>query len=63
MIVRHRSRFVLDTGTKVEHSFSLAAVGRKNMALWLQDTLAVAGMLLFVASTYVLSVMGEALLT
>jgi hypothetical protein len=33
------------------------------MALWLQDTLAVAGMLLFVASAYVLSVMGEALLT
>jgi len=33
------------------------------MALWLQDTLAVAGMLLFVASTYVLSVMGEALRT
>ena len=32
------------------------------MALWLQDTLAVVGMLLFVASTYVLSVMGEALL-
>ncbi len=50
-------------GTKVEHSFSLAAVGRKNMALWVQDTLAVTGMLLFVASTYVLSVMGEALLT
>jgi hypothetical protein len=38
-------------------------VGRKNMALWIQDTLAVAGMLLFVASTYLLSVMGEVLLT
>jgi hypothetical protein len=33
------------------------------MALWIQDTLAVAGMLLFVVSTYVLAVMGEALLT
>jgi hypothetical protein len=58
-----RSSFVLDNRTKEEHCFSLTAVGRKNMALWVQDTLAVAGMLLFVASTYVLSVMGEALLT
>lgn len=33
------------------------------MTLWMQDTLAVAGMLLFVVSAYVLSVMGEALLT
>lgn len=32
------------------------------MALWIQDTLAVLGMLLFVVSTYVLSIMGEALL-
>lgn len=33
------------------------------MALWVQDTLAVAGMLLFVVSAYVLSLMGEVLLT
>jgi len=33
------------------------------MALWIQDTLAVAGMLLFVASTYVLVLAGEAMLT
>jgi hypothetical protein len=33
------------------------------MALWIQDTLAVMGMLLFVASTYVLALAGEALLT
>ena len=33
------------------------------MALWLQDTLAVAGMLLFVASAYVLALAGEAMLT
>jgi hypothetical protein len=30
------------------------------MALWMQDTLAVAGMLLFVASAYVLAIAGEA---
>ena len=33
------------------------------MALWMQDTLAVMGMLLFVVSTYVLALAGEALLT
>jgi hypothetical protein len=33
------------------------------MALWVQDTLAVMGMLLFVVSTYVLALAGEALLT
>ena len=33
------------------------------MTLWMQDALAVAGMLLFVASAYVLSVMSEVLLT
>jgi hypothetical protein len=33
------------------------------MALWIQDTLAVMGMLLFVVSTYVLALAGEALLT
>ena len=33
------------------------------MALWLQDTLAVAGMLLFVVSAYVLALAGEAMLT
>jgi len=33
------------------------------MALWIQDSLAVAGMLLFVASAYVLAVAGEGLLT
>jgi len=33
------------------------------MALWIQDTLAVAGMLLFVVSTYVLAIAGETLLT
>jgi hypothetical protein len=32
------------------------------MALWIQDTLAVMGMLLFVVSTYVLALAGEALL-
>ena len=33
------------------------------MTLWMQDALAVAGMLLFVVSTYVLALAGEALLT
>jgi len=33
------------------------------MSLWMQDTLAVVGMLLFVASAYVLGLVGEALLT
>ena len=33
------------------------------MVLWIQDTLAVMGMLLFVVSTYVLALAGEALLT
>jgi hypothetical protein len=33
------------------------------MSLWMQDTLAVVGMLLFVVSTYVLAIAGEALLT
>jgi hypothetical protein len=42
--------------------FVLQRWGETNMALWIQDTLAVVGMLLFVASTYVLSIMGEALL-
>ena len=37
--------------------------GRKKMSLWMQDTLAVAGMLLFVVSAYVLAVAGEALLS
>lgn len=32
------------------------------MALWIQDTLAVMGMLLFVVSAYVLALAGEALL-
>lgn len=33
------------------------------MALWMQDTLAVGGMLLFVVSAYVLAIAGEAWLT
>jgi hypothetical protein len=44
----------------VEHGDSSLAVGRNKMALWIQDTLAVAGMLLFVVSSYVLAIAGEA---
>ena len=33
------------------------------MTLWMQDALAVVGMLAFVVSTYVLALAGEALLT
>jgi len=39
------------------------SVGRTKMTLWMQDALAVLGMLVFVVSTYVLALAGEALLT